>query len=69
MAEPRLLFREWCRFCDQVLSSLSEEALKEASIDHLAKHLYDHMEEEVEAGRMERIERDGRTLYREVAGS
>lgn len=58
-------YRNQCGFCDEMLSAATEEALKQAHIDHLTKHLLDYFEDECEAGRYERVERDGRTLYRE----
>lgn len=53
--------------CGLILSAASPDALKQAHIEHLTAHLTDYCEREVEAGRMVRVERDGKTLYREVA--
>lgn len=63
----RFLFRSACPMCELMLSALSQEELSQAHVDHLTKHLEDYCEEECEAGRMERVVRDGKTLYREVA--
>ena len=60
------LFVSGCTICDAVLSGASEEALKEAHVEHLTAHLTDYCERQVAEGRMIRVERDGHTLYREV---
>jgi hypothetical protein len=59
-------YRLGCGICGAVLSAASEAALNDTHVDHLAGHLTDYCEDEVAAGRMVRVERDGETLYREV---
>ena len=65
--DPRggsMTYRSACSLCDSVLSAASEDALDKDHLDHLTSHLEEHCEAEVEAGRAERVTRDGKTLYR-----